>query len=362
MPAVRVRLVQKNSIIRGYTYMLQKRDTWVDAVKIYACILVLLGHLFQGLVAADIISAGPLYKWFNETIYYFHVPLFFICSGFLHQKYSTVRNISGWRDSFLKKLVSFSVPYFVFSMATYALKVVFSGSVNKEVDGLLETLFLKPLSPYWYLYILIIIFFFAFTFKSKKEIFIVLAVVVSLRVISYIPGFDIYLLKAFFENAVWFVLGMVLCFFDLPRLLKKIKTVWAFVGVAVFALLSIVFYDEKSYYGTLPFAMGLLGCFATILFIIKFEKYLTGNQAVSIMTKYTFPVFLMHTIFAAGFRGVLVKVGVTNAVVHIVCGITVSIICPTVVAFVMSKMKWPEFLLYPNKFIKVGKRKGETTK
>ena len=37
---------------------------------------------------ADILPKSDLYKWFNTTIYYFHVPLFFICSGYLYQKYS----------------------------------------------------------------------------------------------------------------------------------------------------------------------------------------------------------------------------------------------------------------------------------
>ena len=63
--------------------MAKKRDYWVDNVKVLACILVVLGHFFQSMVKADIIADNSLYQWFNTTIYYFHVPLFFICSGYL---------------------------------------------------------------------------------------------------------------------------------------------------------------------------------------------------------------------------------------------------------------------------------------
>jgi hypothetical protein len=55
-----------------------KREVWVDNVKIIACILVVLGHFFQSMTKALILPETDLYMWFNQTIYYFHVPLFFV--------------------------------------------------------------------------------------------------------------------------------------------------------------------------------------------------------------------------------------------------------------------------------------------
>lgn len=66
----------------------EQEKKWVDDVKVIACILVVLGHFFQSMTKANILPANDLYKWFNTTIYYFHVPLFFMCSGYLYQKYS----------------------------------------------------------------------------------------------------------------------------------------------------------------------------------------------------------------------------------------------------------------------------------
>ena len=45
---------------------------------------------------ANILPENDLYMWFNTTIYYFHVPLFFICSGYLYQKYSKVNSVGSW--------------------------------------------------------------------------------------------------------------------------------------------------------------------------------------------------------------------------------------------------------------------------
>lgn len=55
-----------------------ERETWVDNVKVIACILVVLGHFFQGITNENILPRNDLFQWFNQTIYYFHVPLFFL--------------------------------------------------------------------------------------------------------------------------------------------------------------------------------------------------------------------------------------------------------------------------------------------
>lgn len=56
------------------------------------------------MVKATIIPDNDLYSWFNKTIYYFHVPLFFICSGYLYQKYSRIKNILDWKNNIIKKV------------------------------------------------------------------------------------------------------------------------------------------------------------------------------------------------------------------------------------------------------------------
>ena len=127
-------------------------------LKVIACILVVLGHFFQSMTKANILPESDLYKWFNTTIYYFHVPLFFICSGYLYQKYSKVNDFTSWKKNVAKKALALGVPYVTFTTATWILKKVFSGSVNDQIGGLGDTLLLHPTAPYWYLYALFFIF------------------------------------------------------------------------------------------------------------------------------------------------------------------------------------------------------------
>ena len=134
------------------------REKWVDDVKIIACILVVVGHFFQSMVKASILPDSGLYEWFITTVYYFHVPLFFICSGYLYQKYSKVNSVGSWRRNVAKKVLALGIPYVTFSTATWVLKKAFSSSVNNQIGGLGDTLLFHPASPYWYLYALFFIF------------------------------------------------------------------------------------------------------------------------------------------------------------------------------------------------------------
>lgn len=82
--------------------MAKTRELWVDNVKIIACVLVTLGHFFQSMLSADIMQSNDVYEWFNQTIYMFHVPLFFLCSGYLYQKHTKIKNIVSWRNNVIK--------------------------------------------------------------------------------------------------------------------------------------------------------------------------------------------------------------------------------------------------------------------
>ena len=160
----------------GEQTAVRTREKWVDDVKVVACILVVLGHFFQSMTKANILPESDLYKWFNTTIYYFHVPLFFICSGYLYQKYSKVSDFTSWKKNVAKKALVLGVPYVTFSTATWVLKTVFSGSVNDQIGGVGDTLLLHPTSPYWYLYALFFIFLITPTFSTVKMAVVGLAI------------------------------------------------------------------------------------------------------------------------------------------------------------------------------------------
>lgn len=324
------------------------REKWVDDVKVIACILVVLGHFFQSMTKASILPASDLYKWFNTTIYYFHVPLFFICSGYLYQKYSKVNSVGSWCKNVTKKALALGVPYATFTTATWVLKKVFSSSVNNQIGGLGDTLIFHPASPYWYLYALFFIFLLTPTFKSVKMAVGGLVVAIAMKTIalSVGGGYGVYAVSTVLSNEIWFVLGMSICAFNVR--LKGRKVHGTICGL-LFMILSVAAYKAEISGGVISFAMGLLACVAVILMAAGFEGGL--GRGVDFLAKYTMPIFLMHTLFAAPLRSILMKIGIENAVIHVVLGLGISFAGPIIAAWIMKKTKWLEFFLYPNKIL-----------
>lgn len=278
---------------------------------------------------------------------YFHVPLFFICSGYLYQKYSKVNSVGSWYRNVTKKVLALGVPYATFTTATWVLKKVFSSSVNDQIGGLGETLFLHPTAPYWYLYALFFIFLVTPTFNSVKAAAVGLVVALTAKsLILTGGGYSVYAVSTVLSNEIWFVFGMSICAFNVQ--LKGRKVQGTICGL-LFIILSIVVYMAEISGSAISFALGLLACIAVIMMAAGFEEKF--GRGMDSLAKYTMPIFLMHTLFAAPLRSVLIKIGIENAVIHVVLGLVISFAGPIIAAWIMKKTKWLEFFLYPNDFL-----------
>ena len=149
-----------------------RRELWLDALRGLGILLVCVGH-----------TAPPLAKF----VYGFHIPLFFILSGFLFKpdRFSVVK--------YLKRLI---LPYFILcgiNLVIYGVICLGSGEhydLPKYIIGILYsngTLEWMPnCSPLWYLTCAFVTFFiFAALFKVKVKWFALLGAVTGCG-ISYV--------------------------------------------------------------------------------------------------------------------------------------------------------------------------------
>ena len=93
----------------------------------------------------------------------------------------------------------------------------------------------------------------------------------------------------------------------------KGKRVQGTICELLFVILSIVVYTVEISGGVISFAMGLLACVAVILMVAGFEEKF--GRGMDFLAKYTMPIFLMHTLFAAPMRSILMKIIGINAVI-----------------------------------------------
>lgn len=330
------------------------RYIWIDNVKIIAIALVAVGHMLMGLFDAGILNESNYPQGFVNAIYLFHVQLFFICSGFLYQRLTQTQDFKAYSKNILKKLIAFGIPYFVFETATYALKVIFSGSVNVGAQtSLFNRLFLYPFAPYWFLYALFLMFLISPIIKNKIDAAVRIAVAAALFLICATGAFNglprFFKLIAVYvsDGLIWFVLGMALAFFKIDKAFKKSGGILFILFVVLFVLktkLGVKFIGDS-------LILGLLACGGIVTFIGSFKGE-KSPKALAFAAKYIMPVFLMHTIFAAAIRSVLLHFGITSLALHLVCGITASFALPVIAGLIMEKLKL-DFLYQPTKYIKI---------
>lgn len=331
------------------------KEVWIDKIKIIACILVVLGHLFQSMVVSGLYPENNLYRAFTTTIYCFHVQLLFFCSGYLYQKYSSTSGLLSWGKSVFNKFISLGIPYVIFTTTTVILKKLFSATVNYEAESLWLTLFSQPTSPYWYLYVLIILFVLFRTFEEKSHAITVGIFALAMKCIfifvSPIHSLP-YFIRSILCYCVWFVMGMEFSYFEVSRkVTDKQKRYLAIFGGGCLLIYEILFLLVGKW-DILDFAFGMIMCVA-IVAICLLETNGCSDYYIKILSKYTFPVYLMHTIFAAGTRSVLFYLGINNLLLHVTMGLLIGICAPIIVTEVLTRIKLVNFILYPNRVIKL---------
>ena len=111
----------------------------------------------------------------------------------------------------------------------------------------------------------------------------------------------------------------------------------------------ISFWSYKADNAFLSFAMGLLACAAVFMVLVDCKEV----RCLSWFAKYTMPIFLMHTLFAAPCRVLLMKLGVVNAVLQVSLGIFISFAGPIVLTIVLKKLKPLDFMIFPGDYIHI---------
>ena len=96
-------------------------------------------------------------------------------------------------------------------------------------------------------------------------------------------------------------------------------------------------------------AMMILGIYASIMLISEAEKLEFVSKFLDFMGKYSFQTYLLHTIFTAGIRIVLIRLGVTNWIVHVLCGCIFGIGASYIAAKTACRIKVFNICFFPTK-------------
>lgn len=154
-----------------------KRLTWLDMAKGYGILFVMLGHL----------TDDNLYYW----IYSFHLPMFFILSGFVFKA------DMDFKTFFKKKVKSIIVPYFCLALPMSIFYTIQQAVEGKFTGGTLIYAFLGPFAQLrlwtiWYLACLFVVnlMFYGTVkwLKTEGKLAIAAVIITSLGLTYYFLG------------------------------------------------------------------------------------------------------------------------------------------------------------------------------
>ncbi len=326
------------------------RILWIDTAKMIACVLVVIGHILRGLSTSEIFT-GPLSAGLIRFVYFFHVKVFFFCSGYLYRT-RCKPGFAFWKKNILHKLIDLGIPYVVFTTAAYILKTLFENDINDPVHvSLFETLLYKPESPYWFLYVLFLMFLLIPPVKSRKILTVYLSVSVVFFAAAEIVGQGNmpFLAEYFMSNMIWFMLGIFCAEYGWLKervTLKRAAPAFLFIPAAA----AVCALDIR-----IPVLVGLIMGAWGVLMTVCIAKLLSERVSpglISVLSSLTMPIYLMHTLATPMIRIVLMKAGIASLVPHLLIGFIGAILLPSFAYLIMHLLVFPEFVINPRKTLR----------
>ena len=121
--------------------ILSSRIPYIDALRGFAILLVIAGHVIQTLYGTD----GLVFRY----IYSFHMPLFVFLSGFVSYKIETWKSVG-------KRFLQLIVPFFCYNVITF-FSAGFAGISLRDFVEFNLRVILRPDLGLWFLWVLFFI-------------------------------------------------------------------------------------------------------------------------------------------------------------------------------------------------------------
>ena len=175
---------------------MRERIHQLDYLKGIFILLMVLFHL---------VPVYENYRTLQAAVYTFHMSAFLIISGYL-------ANIEKDVPDFCRGLMRLVLPYVVFETVHLLLVYLFGSAMHANnylasltLSGILNSIFVEPSNPYWYLHTLIIstvIYYVVYKVFKLKDI----SAFILTCLILY--GLTLYITKFQWENVIYFLIGV----------------------------------------------------------------------------------------------------------------------------------------------------------
>lgn len=289
------------------------RINYLDTIKGMAIVLVILGHVLDGVIHAQLPLNATFGYLLYSFIYSFHMPVFFILSGMFFEHSFFKRG----PVSFLKnKIITVLLVYYVWSFGQTVIEVILSRYTNNHIPvSSLITFLYEPRAQFWFLWDLFRMFLLtaAIYMISPRFGLIISCIVAALSFwIHHISGFVIV-----HDDYLYLLLGI---------LLTKTKFRFGPVLILMFLVnISAVLLHIQLYWS----AMILLGISGSVA-MFSLGKVMQC-KILDYMGRNSLPIYLMHVLATAAVRIALKGLHIVNPWIHIPLGTAAGVIVPLMI-------------------------------
>lgn len=327
-----------------------RREVWLDGLKGFGCLLVILGHVLSGYLDAGTFPGyyGPLYS-LRTWIYSFHMPLFFLLSGFTCTL-AYFRDGKLRRDHFFRQLWDLIWVYTVFALLQWGIKQLVPDLVNEaySLDDL-KGIFVKPLGNFWYVYILCFLYIIGAVVRMPRRspLWLIPLTVLSVWVAQLHLDWTELTVYRLLYHLSFFFLGSVLCTHRALLHSEKLMGLSAMV-LATAAYFYFCWYTRNWYAGW----KFLIAAATSFVFLWEFARWkaLSGLRVFQLFGKYALEVYLLHTFFTGGLRTLLPLVGVTTPFAGVLVNFILSAGISLGLAIILGRFRAADLLFRPARF------------
>ena len=322
-----------------------ERNVLVDRLKGYACFLVLFGHVIMGIRVAGIDI--PKFFWGMEKfIWSFHVALFLFLSGVVYKMTGEWKGKQSKWKFILHKLYTLGIPYIAFSVIYILINsLVRESNTGFAVSDILY-IWKTPVAQYWFLYALFFLFCIWTAFSGMVKNWQITLIVVLIGYFAPLFGIPLGSLDVVFYSALAFGIGTFVNFKSITKLSNWFKCLIVLMHIVtgfVFVLLNKI---ETPFIKEI---MILFGIYSSIMFISLLQCCKPVARFLDFVNKYSFQIYLLHTIFTAGIRIILLRMNIDQWWIHVLLGTVCGLVFSVLAAVIAKKVTFLDFFFFPAK-------------
>lgn len=325
------------------------RTPWIDIAKGIGILLVIYGHVARGVVAAGLPMDPGVFAVIDRAIYSFHMPLFFLLSGFV---FLGALERKSTRSIVYSRIDAIVWPYLLWSLLSSFIEVMLSAYTNKQTapSDVLALLW-QPRAHFWFLYVLFLASLFVLAWdrlfgRSLPALGALAGLTTLLSLFRpHIP--DAWMWHALVINTAWVSIGLLMA-----RLAwSPARQGWGMTIAVLLAAAGLLTF-RVAQGDTAPLMLTFLtaaACCLSVCLLSARTRFSTGSagQLLAWIGQRSMPIYLAHILAASGTLIVLQKLlGIHDPSIHLLLGTLAGLIGPLVL-YVLAPRIGLSFLFTP---------------